>query len=368
MISNFLSYLLNRLISVRLSSVILLTVLVFYNASADGKPLPAYIDAGEVGQAILIERLNSCYAITPGHVVNNAFFATLVGGLPSAPQGEADVLMIFGYDLALLRVNGKIQSDCSEPYRLATDMDKLYADKTTAHIVTVRPDGSQSRQPVDIIDTGMLYIHVAPLSDEQPFQKGMSGSLVEIANNPAGLLMSVDSESGYGRVLRYDRMTETIAPFFQKSATDKIDIAMPEPQDISGLSILSWSNPPIGENYRARNLVDGDPGSVWLAKADVFPVDVEIHLGKEKNRTINQVELIWEAIPAAEKLPKDFEILVSGKEEGGDWISVTSGTLFFNDKRKSIPLVPTRGKRVLLRIYSNWGSRESVGLGEVIVR
>jgi hypothetical protein len=348
------------------STVILFAILTAYNVYAKGKPLSAYIDSGGIGQAILVERLNSCYAITPAHVLDNAFFATLVGGLPSAPQGEADWLMTFGYDLALLRVNGRIQLDSKEPYHRVADMDNLYVDSTTASIVTVRPDGTQARQPVNIIDTGMLYFHVALPAGEEPLQKGMSGSMVVIKNDPAGLLMSVDSETGYGKVLRYDRMTETIAPFFQKSAMTRTDIEKPALPAASGLSISSWSSPPAGANFRARNLVDGDPGSIWLAKAGVFPVDVEILIG-EKNRIFNQIELIWGAISTPEKLPKDFEILVSSKE-GGGWISLTSGTLFFKDKRENIQLAPTKVKLILLRIYSNWGSEEVVGLSEVIVR
>ena len=52
------------------------------------KPLSAFIESGQVGQALLLNRLGACYAITPEHVIDGGFFATVVAGLPDAPTGR----------------------------------------------------------------------------------------------------------------------------------------------------------------------------------------------------------------------------------------------------------------------------------------
>jgi hypothetical protein len=336
-----------------------------------GKPLPAFMDSGEVGQAILLNRLGTCYAITPAHVIDGGFFATVIGGLPTAPQGDADVLMTFGYDLALLRVSGAVEGDCTEGYRRESSQDDLFAEATTGHLLTVRSDGSISRQQVSIVDTGMIHVQVKPMAGGEPLMKGMSGSLLEVRDRPAGLLMSVDPENGHGKVLRYDRVTETIAPFFgdsRSAAAQKIATrAAPAKSAIEGLSVIRWSSPPLDGNSRAPNLLDGDPDTSWYAKPAGFPVDIEIRLSDGKSRVLGQVELVAGGVTPKQRLPRDFEVMVSNKEKGG-WNPVGSATLFAADGGKTLQFAPVRGKRLLLRIHSNWGDSEAVGLGELRIQ
>ena len=353
-----------------ISSRILLCLLLLLPPTALAKPLSTFVDSGEVGQAILLHRLGSCYAITPAHVIDGGFFATLVGGLPSAPQGEADVLMTFGYDLALLRVSGGVEADCKESFQKIANMDKLFGSASTGHLLTVRSDGSIARQQVSIVDTGMLYVHVAPTAGGEPLMKGMSGSLLEVDDRPAGLLMSVDPETGNGKVLRYDRVTETIAPFF--AGTRAITPANPAKLTLptaasQGYSVTRWTSPPLNAESRAMNLLDGNPASRWYARAQGFPLDIEIKLSDDKAKVVGQVELVSQGVAPQARLVRDFEIMVSTKTKGG-WVSVAHGTLFPKDPAKQLQFAPVRGKRLLLRIHSNWGDAEAVGLSGITIQ
>ncbi len=347
--------------------LVLLCVL-YIPVTVFAKPLSAFIESEEVGQAILLNRMGSCYGITPAHVIDGGFFATVVGGLPSAPQGDADVLMTFGYDLALMRVTGGVEAHCVQGFKKAGNLDTVFAAATVAHLLTVRSDGSVAREQVTITDTGMLYVYVKPMPGGEPLMKGMSGSLLEVGDKPAGMLMSVHPETGNGKVLRYDRVTETIAPFFgnsKRKTRDEVDPGAPLAKEPNlAVAVSNWSSPPLDSESRATNLLDGDSSTQWYARADGFPIDVEIKLSDDKAKVLNQVELVSGGVAPQGRVPKDFEIMVSTKSKGG-WMSLSSGTLFTRDESTVVKFAPVRAKRLLLRIYSNWGDAEAIGLSEI---
>jgi len=352
----------------RITGFLLLLCVLYAPVVVVAKPLSAFVESEEVGQAILLNRLGSCYGITPAHVIDGGFFATVVGGLPSAPQGDADVLMTFGYDLALMRVTGGVEAHCVQGFKKAGNLDTVFAAATVAHLLTVRSDGSVAREQVTITDTGMLYVYVKPMPGGEPLMKGMSGSLLEVADKPAGMLMSVDPETGNGKVLRYDRVTETIAPFFgdsNRKAKDDVGSGTPSAKGANlAVAVSSWSSPPLDAQSRALNLIDGNRATQWYALADGFPIDVEIKLSDDKAKVLNQVELVSAGVVPQGRVPKDFEIMVSTKSHGG-WMSLSSGTLFARDESTVVKFAPVRARRLLLRIYSNWGDVDAIGLSEV---
>ena len=235
-----------------------LLVLAGLLPAAHAQPLSVHVMASEVGQGILLHRLGSCYAVTPAHVLKDELFASVVGGLSEAPRGDADVLMEFGYDLSIMRVSGGVTRYCDEPLRRTGDVSALLAS------------GSVARQEVALVDSDMLYLRVKPPAGGEPLAKGMSGSLVYVNDTPAGMLMSVEGETGTGRVLRYDRLTETVAPFFSRGggATEERPEAPASDSPATAVpsvtaEVVNWSAAPLTPEHRASNVTAIRNRSGW---------------------------------------------------------------------------------------------------------
>ncbi|WP_288356211.1 hypothetical protein [uncultured Cycloclasticus sp.] len=349
--------------------------LMIYTSSLLANPLSAFVESDEIGQAILLNRLGVCYAISPTHVVHEGYYASLVGAASTAPKGEADEGVSFGYDLTLMRAQGGIEKHCNESYKKPPNHNDIVSNATTGHILTADSLGNMTRQHVSIINTGLLYLYVEPIDQKQPFMKGMSGSLLEIKGKPAGMLMSVDAETGNGKVLRYDRLMETIAPFFGASVdmpvqqTGKAN-ANKKPKTNSlnlAKEILSWSVASLDSSSRANNLLNQAPNAVWYGKLGKFPVDIEVLLSKEKSVVLSEVELIIGKLEPVNRAPRDIEILVSS-QKNNRWMPIISSTVFKSDSSKVLSFSPVRAKKIKVRIYSNWGDPIATGLHGVNAR
>jgi hypothetical protein len=357
----------SKIFNRQLASLILLTILTSPSQAADTRPAQAYIRAGEHGQALLLSRLGECYAVTPKHVIGSDLFATLVGGEAGKPQGDADLLQTFGYDLSILRVTGALATQCGGSLTDVPALDSLLSGSSAANVASVNEDGSISRRNVTLVDVGLLYLQLRPDAGDELF-KGLSGSLVLVGDNPVGILMSVDPETGAGRALRYDRAIETLRPFFGlpggTAATQDETVVEPAGTGVQA-TVVSWSSPPLGAEYRAANIIDSrNRNSVWYAVADKFPLELVIQLPGDKAHTLDALRLIGEGVEPGDRLPRDFEVLVSSTGKG-NWLPVTNGTYFRTETEKLVRFAPVRARQVMLRIYSHWGDSDAVGLSGI---
>ncbi|SFM98030.1 hypothetical protein SAMN04487961_1792 [Marinobacter pelagius] len=340
--------------------------------TAEAMPFQAFVRSGENGQAVLMSRLNECYAVTPAHVMGDGFFATLVGGSSARPRGEADLLQRFGYDLAVLRVTGAITDDCEFDLDGSFSLDRVLSTEGNGQIVSVNSDGSLSRRDVRVSDVGLLYLRVSPVGPDNQLFKGLSGSLLALGKTPAGILMSVDPQTGEGKVLRFDRAVETVRPFFGLASGNQLAKSVsPKPKvaDEGNLAetVERWSSPAVSVEYRVSNLIDdGEADTVWLAQPEGFPIEVVVDLRGGGVHAVDRVVLIGEGIMPPERLPRDFELLVSSRDEGG-WMSVFSGTYFTSESSRQVVFAPVRARKVMLRIYSHWGDGTGVGLAGLVI-
>jgi len=350
-----------------LHALVLLVLLTVLPAAGTAAPPPqAFVRTAEEGQALLFERLGECYAVTPAHVLGGELFASLTGGHSRRPQGDGDLLQTFGYDLAVLHVSGALARFCGGSPAIVTGLEDRLATSDRGVLASVNADGSITRRRVTLSDVDLLYLRVRPEQNRDQLFKGLSGSLLLVGDRPAGILMAVDADTGEGRVLRYDRALETLRPFFD-AARSAARTAPPPTATAAGPApeVVSWNAPPLDADHRAANLVDGKQ-TVWYAGTASFPVEVVLALPGDKAAVVQSVRLIGRGVTPVERLPRDFEILVSSRGDG-HWLPVATGSYIRTEKEKTVRFAPVRVRRLMLRIYSNWGDPEAVGLAGIVV-
>lgn len=336
-------------------------------AVASDRPASAFVNSVEQGQAQLLTRLGECYAVTPAHVMGKEWYASLVGQGGGAARGDGDLLQTFGYDLAILRVTGGLARNCGGALGRVAILDKLLSGASSGSVLSINADGSVTRRNVTLNDAGLLYVRMRPRTAQDELFQGLSGSLLEVAGQPVGILMSVDASTGEGKALRYDRAVETLRPFFGMSPATAATEAAPKPVDATPASqpeIASWSSSPLSADVRAANLVDGNDATTWYAVADAFPLELVFDLPGKRPWAIDHLRLIGTGVEPRQRLPKDFEVMISNNT-AGNWVPVSSGTYFTRDDSKQVVFAPVRARRLMLRLYSNWGDADAVGLSGV---
>jgi len=325
-----------------------------------------FVEAGEIGQGFLVKRLDSCYLITPEHVVNDAFFASITTGTASRSQGDATAIQTLGYDLAIMGVTGNAQQQCGATYTNFVDTTanilKSLKSATQLSVSTIGPDGSRSLTPASIASVDLLRLYIQPKDANTPFLQGMSGSLVYFDDVPVGMLQSVDSSTAQGVVLRIDRLLETINPFFN----DGLSITSEQPLTAfeQTLTLTNWSHAtPAGIN--AQFISDNDTSSHWRYRLSQEYQRNPLH----NYRIANQVRLQFSLGDALQPISqitlsnhsgkrgsfiRDFEILASRSSEGNGWVPVYAGTWMIGEKDKTIALQNVVARRLMLVVRSHW--------------
>lgn len=337
------------------------------SAVAADRPASAFVNATEHGQAQLLNRLGECYAVTPAHVMGKEWYASLVGQGAGAARGDGDLLQTFGYDLAILRVSGGLSRKCGGALGRVATLDKLLSGASSGSVLSVNGDGSVTRRRVTLKDADLLYVRIRPHAAQDELFQGLSGSLLEVAGQPVGILMSVDASTGEGKALRYDRAVETLRPFFGMSPATATTEAAAKSVDATLASqpkIATWSSSALSADARAANLLDGNDATTWYAVADGFPLELVFDLPGEHPWAIDHLRLVGTGVEPRQRLPKDFEVLVSNSDRG-NWVPVGSGTYFMRDETKQVDFVPVRARHLMLRLYSHWGDIDAVGLSGI---
>ena len=348
---------------------LLLFVPIFSIQASEELPAIALVQATEQGQGVLFKYRDDCYAVIPTHVLANDIFASLHGSSKKAGMGDADLIESFGYDLSLMYLSGSLSKSCQYRYNRHIDLNRLLSESAHATISTVNEDQTVSRRNVRVDDTGLLYLRVTPTREMDQLYKGLSGSLVTIEGQAVGMLMKVDPETGAGSVLRFDRIVETLAPYFSNSQYSNVK-ASPEQTQVSsqklkGFKVTEWSAPATGAALRAGNLSDSSSDTLWRAEFTKRPI--YIVLQSDKPEVVTSVDIDGTRVNLEAELPKDIEILSSSSDDGG-WNAVKTITFLKNKKHATVILAPIRAKRIMLRIYSNWGSSEAVSLNQLTIQ
>jgi hypothetical protein len=323
-----------------------------------------YIEGDDVGQGFLVKRLNLCYFVTPQHVIENSVFLTVKGSDDLRSLGDGQMLQPFGYDLSIGHLSGPLANNCGIEYN-AISVKQADIEKAKAVIVsTVNSDGLISNTNATVQETGLIYVSIKPQTQDRVFFKGMSGSLVFSKGIPVGMLQSIDNETGFGKVLRMDRLLETVSPFFSTiifEPPSEIEVSKTDAPNLP-FNVSYWNMPPTRNKTSVKLIADGASSTYYETSlnGDIAEIDFTLF-------GYNNVEGIRLTLPQDSGI-KDIEVLISKKTEGKrGWISTTSSTILPNKNEVVIELGSIKARRIKLKVYSSWNKNGLIKLSEASI-
>ncbi|WP_200381208.1 discoidin domain-containing protein [Thiococcus pfennigii] len=359
----------------RIGTAVLAACLAFPHAAVAHQALVRSYDdpALEIGQAYLAHFGDRCLAILPMHVADEAGdMAALLGEGRTPLLGEAAGYTDLGDDIAIADVAGGLRQDCGYSIvAISRAVNTHIRANAIAGIRSVNADGSIAQLSVAIIDDdGGEFLRVQPTHATNQLVKGQSGSLLLAGDTPIGMLLSVDSRFGVGKVIRLDRLLEKVERRLGNSAPLAPAAAMrgataPVAAD-AGAAITGWSALPIDATHRAANLVASDDAPPWIADVDAWPVEIELELLGGRT-TITGIELDGRGIEDPGVLPAVVEIMISATGEGRRWRSVAGGPIAFEDGVARVSIAPSWARHVRLAISAPADGGRRVGLGRLRV-
>lgn len=341
----------------------LFAAIFFIFSSGEGlKAEQVHVSTPHHGQAILLSRGDRCYAVTLEHVVkfgeggSNAPWVMVVR--PGRIFGEGRFLRAipaFPESLVILDLEGSVSLNCP-PFTGPEPLEALLRAGPQGQLRIIRPDGGVVFLPLQVsaVDFEMFQVRFDGVTPTQ----GVSGGLVLIAGRSAGLLVDVEAETGLGRVMRFDRALERLAPWFTYGppATSR----SPEPVTRDGLTLrlLSWSAPLLEYESSPRNVGDG---GIWRVASEQ---PVEVIFALPEGATFSRVTIVVAGLPDP---PRSVEVRVSpvGIERWTSlgWIVIEPG-----DIERHLMFAPRRGGLLKVRLLAPQPGKASMALRGVIVR
>ncbi|WP_076011056.1 hypothetical protein [Alteromonas abrolhosensis] len=344
-------------------SYITLLFLSFISSGYANNFTQVFIEGDDIGQGFLVKRLNLCYFISPLHVIENSVFLTVKGSDELRSLGDGQMLQPFGYDLSVGHVSGSLANQCGVDYN-AISVKQSDIEKAKSVIVsTVNSDGLPSNMSATIQETGLIYLTIKPQAKERTFFKGMSGSLVFSGGVPVGMLQSIDNKTGLGKVLRMDRLFETVSPFFSTDGGDtQVNEVAPTKGSNLNFIVTYWNMPPTVSQKSIKLINDGDTSTYYetTLNGDIAEIDFTLS-------DYNHIEGLKLSLPNDSGI-KDIEVLTSKKSEGKrGWISTASSTILPNQSEVVIELGSIKARRLKVKFYSSWNKNGLIKISEATI-
>lgn len=342
-------------------------------AAAQQALVRSYSDpALSIGQAWLTHYGEHCIALLPVHVAAEAGIPAFLSE-DSGSLGESDDISDLGDDLGLARVSGSLTQDCG--YSISTisrAVSSLISGQGIATLRSVNSDGTVAQMAVAIVDDdGRMFLRVRPTNDRVQIRKGHSGSLLMIGDQPVGMLLSVSSRHGVGKVLRLDTVLSRAEDHMaaQGHAGQPAGETTAASNDLAaaanGGSVSGWNTLPVDAAHRPSNLVMDDSAQPWRTVATDWPVEVELDLAGAKV-VISRIELDGRDVADAAELPRRVEILVNISSDKPRWRSLLSREANFGDDGiAAFTFAPTWARQVRIAFSSNRGDADGLSLGRI---
>ncbi len=351
-------------------------------------PPPVFVSGAEEGQGFLMTRLDACYAVTAGHVMltgrepgaPSRSDATIVGSGTPAVNGHGRLVGLDRVaDVAVLKIDGQLTRRCGLDFVAPVDPARLRG--ATGLVVYAFEDGTLGSDQVDIVDLAPEVLQVAAArttKERGGLPAGRSGSLLEVAGSPAGMLLLVvnqGADAGIGRVLRYDALMRSVRTLLEHATPEPV-ASVKQPQaaatasrnfadGTAGARIAYWSAQPTRPELHAGNLLDSQSGAAWEASAISGLIDIDIELAGGQVHAVSSVEILGPSDIGLQ--PDAVEVYVG--TDGNTWSSV--GNIDWNSGSGSgrVDFTPRRARFVRLHLAKPMiaGAAARMSLKRVIV-
>lgn len=185
-------------------------ILVSY-ASAGAAEQIAVAGAQE-GYGLLRARGAECFAIAPRHVVQGAarLRVTTANGVMAPARLERE----YDADLAILRIEPGLA--CPARLEVPADLRRRLKPGQRGVVTSTGPGGAVESRYVLIDRWDDDTIEFRPESTRDAMRPGLSGSLLLLDGEPAGMVLEIDTRTRRGRAYRMDFVVHTVARFFER--------------------------------------------------------------------------------------------------------------------------------------------------------
>lgn len=220
-----------------------------------------FVRADDIGQGVLRPRGSECFLVTPRHVVGDATDVEYVN--QGRVHGRARLELEYAPDIAVLRVSEGNPAACGSEWPAVQSLGERLQGTDEAVVESRGEDGSVQRRQVQVTGIDPVYLTVRPAGPGDGLFRGLSGSLVLVQRAHAGVLLSVDSESGEGVVLRMDHLANVLRGFFEAETAGSASYRI-ENTDITGIITerVTMRNEPDQRGEPLRTLDVGEPVTV----------------------------------------------------------------------------------------------------------
>jgi TRAP transporter TAXI family solute receptor len=266
-----------------MSKIAILTTLacILVPAAVFAATHAVYIRAGEKnGYGMAFSRGADCFVVTAAHVVTNHRGKMEVLGIKKK-NAQAKLEAEYPDDIAILRIseNSSFCEDSNWPE--TENMKDILSGAVDGVLRSMEFSGSIRRIPVFIMEAGgHRNITIRPRISDYPLHNGLSGSLLLIDENVAGILLDVNKNGNEGRVFRMDRIAELIAPYLPDETPSRS-----EPSEPSTGWLRVTTHPPdadvkfLNSDFSFHQGIELPPGE--------YRLQVSAQGFKERERSLN---------------------------------------------------------------------------------
>lgn len=313
----------------------------------------------ETGQAFLAHHAGRCYAIMPAHVATEHLgrLDIRLEGIP-ALFGATAANIDLGDDAAIALVSGIAISECGiAASTVAQAVDEHVRKAGLATLRTVNGDGTIANMPVALVDNdGSLLLRVQPTHNQHQIRKGLSGSQLIMHGQMIGMLLSVNTRSGLGTVLRQDALMGKMNGYLLGPAR----MSEAEVAPAGGLTVKAWNSLPSPPESHATNLTLAESDErMWRTVPERWPASVDFSHA-DGSSVWSGIALVARGIPVDER-PSRAEVLLQLGSQSTTWRSVLSVKLNYLDDLALVPFAPSRGGALRLRLWGPEGKDVAAG-------